>query len=127
MTLAAWLASGTLVHLSPVDLIIVFYFALVVAIDLYSKEQANPGEDFFMTGREMTAWVAGLAFLSANLGSLELMGWAGNGFWGLFAGTLSLIGMYTWAKVDPGAVRYLALSSRAQIRRRTCFVLCGAG
>ena len=31
-----------------------------------------------MAGREMTAWVAGLAFLSANLGSLELMGWAGN-------------------------------------------------
>src|SRR5438105_3847144 len=28
----------------------------------------------------MTAWVAGLAFLSANLGSLELMGWAGNSY-----------------------------------------------
>jgi SSS family solute:Na+ symporter len=73
------LSSSTLVHLSPVDLvIIVFYFALVLAIGLYLKEQANTGEDFFMAGREMTAWVAGLAFLSANLGSLELMGWAGN-------------------------------------------------
>ena len=29
-----------------------------------------------MAGREMTAWVAGLSFLSANLGALELMGWA---------------------------------------------------
>jgi len=74
-------ASSTLVHLSPVDLvIIVFYFALVLAIGLYLKEQANTGEDFFMAGREMTAWVAGLAFLSANLGSLELMGWAGNAY-----------------------------------------------
>ena len=73
--------SSTLVHLSPVDLvIIVFYFALVLAIGLYLKEQANTGEDFFMAGREMTAWVAGLAFLSANLGSLELMGWAGNSY-----------------------------------------------
>ena len=72
---------STLVHLSPVDLvIIVFYFALVLAIGLYLKEQANTGEDFFMAGREMTAWVAGLAFLSANLGSLELMGWAGNAY-----------------------------------------------
>jgi SSS family solute:Na+ symporter len=72
-------SASTLVHLSPVDLvIIVFYFALVLAIGLYLKEQANTGEDFFMAGREMTAWVAGLAFLSANLGSLELMGWAGN-------------------------------------------------
>ncbi|HET9307729.1 MAG TPA: sodium:solute symporter family protein [Candidatus Sulfotelmatobacter sp.] len=75
------LSSSTLVHLSPVDLvIIVFYFALVLAIGLYLKERANTGEDFFMAGREMTAWVAGLAFLSANLGSLELMGWAGNSY-----------------------------------------------
>ena len=74
-------SSSTLVHLSPVDLvIIVFYFALVLGIGLYLKEQANTGEDFFMAGREMTAWVAGLAFLSANLGSLELMGWAGNSY-----------------------------------------------
>ena len=75
------LSSSTLVHLSPVDLvIIVFYFALVLAIGLYLKGRANTGEDFFMAGREMTAWVAGLAFLSANLGSLELMGWAGNSY-----------------------------------------------
>jgi len=76
-----FLNSSTLVHLSPVDLvIIVFYFALVLSIGLYLKGQANTGEDFFMAGREMTAWVAGLAFLSANLGSLELMGWAGNSY-----------------------------------------------
>src|SRR5690242_9790546 len=75
------LNSSTLVHLSPVDLvIIVFYFALVLSIGFYLKGQANTGEDFFMAGREMTAWVAGLAFLSANLGSLELMGWAGNSY-----------------------------------------------
>src|SRR3954466_14594743 len=74
-------SSSTLVHLSPVDLvIIVFYFALVLSIGFYLKGQANTGEDFFMAGREMTAWVAGLAFLSANLGSLELMGWAGNSY-----------------------------------------------
>jgi solute:Na+ symporter, SSS family len=74
-------SSSTLVHLSGVDLaIIIFYFALVLAIGLYLKGQANTGEDFFMAGREMTAWVAGLAFLSANLGSLELMGWAGNAY-----------------------------------------------
>lgn len=70
-----------LVHLSTVDLvIIVFYFALVLAIGFYLKEQANTGEDFFMAGREMTAWIAGLSFLSANLGSLELMGWAGASY-----------------------------------------------
>ncbi|HUC29298.1 MAG TPA: sodium:solute symporter family protein [Candidatus Acidoferrum sp.] len=81
MNFALMLSSSTLVHLSPVDLvIIIFYFGLVLAIGIYLKEQANTGEDFFMAGREMTAWVAGLAFLSANLGSLELMGWAGNSY-----------------------------------------------
>ena len=66
-----------LVHLAPVDVaIIVFYFALVLAIGFYLKNRARTGEDFFMAGREMTAWIAGLSFLSANLGSLELMGWA---------------------------------------------------
>ena len=82
MTLAlASLSIPRLVHLSPVDLVIVvFYFVLVLAIGFYLKGRANTGEDFFMAGREMTAWVAGLAFLSANLGSLELMGWAGNAY-----------------------------------------------
>ena len=66
-----------LVHLSPVDLaIIVFYFLLVLAIGLYLEGRANTSNDFFLAGREMTAWIAGLSFLSANLGSLELMGWA---------------------------------------------------
>ena len=70
-----------LVHLSTVDLVIVvFYFVLVLAIGFYLKERANTGEDFFMAGREMTAWIAGLSFLSANLGSLELMGWAGASY-----------------------------------------------
>ena len=82
MTLAfAFLNTPRLVHLSTVDLvIIVFYFVLVLAIGFYLKERANTGEDFFMAGREMTAWIAGLSFLSANLGSLELMGWAGASY-----------------------------------------------
>src|SRR6185437_12136464 len=77
MAITSLYAASTLVHLSPVDLvIIVFYFALVLAIGLYLKGRSKTGEDFFMAGREMTAWIAGLSFLSANLGSLELMGWA---------------------------------------------------
>ena len=81
MTAALLVVPLRLVHLSVVDLvIIIFYFGLVLAIGLYLKDRANTGEDFFMAGREMTAWVAGLAFLSANLGSLELMGWAGNAY-----------------------------------------------
>jgi len=66
-----------LVHLSTIDLVIVvFYFVLVLAIGFYLKSRSNTAEDFFLAGREMTAWIAGLSFLSANLGALELMGWA---------------------------------------------------
>jgi solute:Na+ symporter, SSS family len=75
------LMTDRLVHLTPVDFaIIVFYFALVLAIGFYLRSRANTSEDFFMAGREMTAWVAGLSFLSANLGALELMGWAGSAY-----------------------------------------------
>ena len=75
------LVTERLVRLAPVDLaIVVFYFVLVLGIGFYLKRFAKTGEDFFMAGREMTAWVAGLAFVSANLGSLELLGWAGSAY-----------------------------------------------
>ena len=81
MPAIAMFAETRLVHLSSVDVaIIAFYFALVLAIGFYLRGRANTGEDFFMAGREMTAWVAGLSFLSANLGALELMGWAGSAY-----------------------------------------------
>jgi solute:Na+ symporter, SSS family len=73
--------SERLVHLAPVDLaIIAIYFLAVLLIGFYLKRFAKTGEDFFLAGREMTAWVAGLAFVSANLGSLELLGWAGSAY-----------------------------------------------
>src|SRR5256886_4135319 len=81
ITAAAMYVAPRLVHLSAVDAaIIVFYFALVLTIGFYLQRRAKTGEDFFMAGREMTAWIAGLSFLSANLGALELMGWAASAY-----------------------------------------------
>ncbi|HXY14423.1 MAG TPA: sodium:solute symporter family protein [Terriglobales bacterium] len=87
-------ATARLVHLSGVDIVIIaFYFALVLSIGWYLKGRAKTGEDFFMAGREMTAWVAGLSFLSANLGALELMGWAGSAYqYGIMATNAYWIG-----------------------------------
>src|SRR5258705_4374800 len=66
-----------LLTLAPIDIaIIVLYFAMVLWIGFYLKKYTTTGEDFFLAGRDMTAWVAGLRFLSVNLGALELMGWA---------------------------------------------------
>src|ERR1700735_1549265 len=78
---ALLLLNQQLTKLAPVDvLILVLYFALVVFIGFYAKGKANTSADFFLAGREMTAWIAGLSFVSANLGSLELMGWAGAAY-----------------------------------------------
>jgi solute:Na+ symporter, SSS family len=72
-------ARTQLIHLSAVDvLIIAVYFAMVLFIGFYVKSGTKTSKEFFMAGREMTAWIAGLSFVSANLGSLELMGWAGS-------------------------------------------------
>src|ERR1700687_2874501 len=70
-----------LMVLSATDLIIIaLYFVLVLGLGVYLRKFASTGEEFFMAGREMTAWIAGLSFISANLGSLELMGWAGSAY-----------------------------------------------
>ena len=77
----ALLLQARLMTLSTVDLaIIVLYFIAVLGIGFYLKRFTKTGEDFFLAGREMTAWIAGLSFLAANLGSLELMGWAASAY-----------------------------------------------
>jgi solute:Na+ symporter, SSS family len=70
-----------LAHLRALDIaVIIIYFVMVLWIGFYLKGMSNTSEEFFMAGREMTAWIAGLSFVSANLGSLELMGWAGSAY-----------------------------------------------
>jgi len=71
----------SLAHLNAIDIaVIAIYFGVVIFIGFYLKGKSNTSEEFFMAGREMTAWIAGLSFVSANLGSLELMGWAGSAY-----------------------------------------------
>ena len=70
----------TLVHLSPVDYSILFlYIAFVIGIGFALKRYMKTSADFFLSGRSIPAWVTGLAFLSANLGALELVGMAASG------------------------------------------------
>jgi SSS family solute:Na+ symporter len=59
-------------------LIIAIYFGFVLGIGFYLRGYTKTEEDFFLAGRKNSAWVAGLAFLSANLGALELLGMTGN-------------------------------------------------
>jgi SSS family solute:Na+ symporter len=74
-------APQKLLSLKAVDVIVIaVYFAAVLGIGFYLRRFSKSGVDFFLAGREMTAWIAGLSFLAANLGSLELMGWAGAAY-----------------------------------------------
>jgi SSS family solute:Na+ symporter len=60
-------------------------------------------------------------FGTVLLGMLWRRATSAAGFWGLFVGTLSSIGMYTWVNLDPNAVRYVALSLRAQDQAQNMF------
>ena len=66
-------------HLAPVDYaIIVIYFAFVLGIGFALRGRMKTSEDFFLSGRSIPGWITGLAFMSANLGALEVMGMAAN-------------------------------------------------
>lgn len=59
--------------------ILAIYFIIVIAIGLLARRAIATSEDFFLSGRSLPAWVTGLAFVSANLGAIEILGMAANG------------------------------------------------
>jgi len=59
--------------------ILVVYFALVIVIGVLARRAIATSEDFLLAGRSLPAWVTGLAFISANLGAIEILGMAANG------------------------------------------------
>ena len=67
-------------HLQLIDYAIMLtYVGFVVGIGFALKRYMRTSADFFLSGRSIPAWVCGLAFLSANLGALELVGMAASG------------------------------------------------
>ena len=67
-------------QLAPVDvLIIAIYGAFVLGIGFLLRRRMVGSSEFLLAGRSMPAWVAGLAFLSANLGAQEMIGMAASG------------------------------------------------
>jgi SSS family solute:Na+ symporter len=97
-------ASPRLMALTPTDLVIILlYFVLVLGLGVYLRRFANTSDEFFMAGREMTAWIAGLSFISANLGSLEMMGYTAATYqYGI------IVGHAYWIAAIP-AILFLAL------------------
>jgi len=59
--------------------VIALYVAFVLGVGAVLKKHMRTSVDFFLSGRRIPAWVTGLAFMSANLGALEVMGMAASG------------------------------------------------
>ncbi|MEU7836558.1 sodium:solute symporter family protein [Nonomuraea sp. NPDC049129] len=59
--------------------LIAIYFATVLGIGFAAKRRISSSLDFFLAGRGLPPWITGLAFVSANLGAIEILGMAANG------------------------------------------------
>ncbi|MDO5697208.1 MAG: sodium:solute symporter family protein [Dermatophilus congolensis] len=74
------MATETLIQANVVDYaILAIYFAFVLGIGVLARRQISGSLDFFLSGRSLPAWVTGLAFVSANLGAVEIMGMSATG------------------------------------------------
>ncbi len=73
--------------------ILLVYLGFVVWVGFYLKKFTRTDKDYFLAGRRNSAFVAGIAFMSANMGALEVVGYAGQGAkYGLYALHFYLIG-----------------------------------
>ncbi len=73
--------------------ILMVYLGFVVWVGFFLKKFTKTDDDYFLAGRRNSAFVAGIAFMSANMGALEVVGYAGQGAeYGLFAMHFYLIG-----------------------------------
>jgi SSS family solute:Na+ symporter len=73
-------AANLRLNANAIDYVLLaFYFVLVLGIGYLARRQVSSSLDFFLSGRSLPAWVTGLAFISANLGAIEVMGMSANG------------------------------------------------
>ncbi|MEB8340742.1 sodium:solute symporter family protein [Streptomyces endophyticus] len=80
IALAAGTADILRLHLNVVDYLLVgFYFTLVLGVGFAAKRSVSSSLDFLLSGRSMPAWITGLAFISANMGAIGIIGQSANG------------------------------------------------
>ncbi len=74
-------AAGALkLSLSPLDLaLLIIYFTFVIGIGVALRRLIKTSTDFFLSGRSLPAWITGIAFISANLGAIEILGMSASG------------------------------------------------
>lgn len=73
-------AAGLRLSLNGLDLaLIVIYFTFVIGIGFALRRLVKTSTDFFLSGRSLPAWITGIAFISANLGAIEILGMSASG------------------------------------------------
>ena len=74
------LAAGLRLSLAPLDYTLLFiYFIFVIGIGFALRRLVQTSTDFFLSGRSLPSWITGIAFISANLGAIEILGMAASG------------------------------------------------
>src|SRR6201986_4222845 len=74
------LAAGLRLSLAPLDYaLLIIYFVFVIGIGLALRRLVKTSTDFFLSGRSLPAWITGIAFVSANLGAIEILGMSASG------------------------------------------------
>ena len=74
------LAAGLRLSLAPLDYaLVIIYFIFVIGIGFALRRLVQTSTDFFLSGRSLPTWITGIAFISANLGAIEILSMAANG------------------------------------------------
>jgi solute:Na+ symporter, SSS family len=74
------LAAGLRLSLAPLDYtLVLIYFIFVIGIGFALRRLVQTSTDFFLSGRSLPSWITGIAFISANLGAIEILGMAASG------------------------------------------------
>jgi solute:Na+ symporter, SSS family len=73
-------ASALKLNLSALDVVLlIIYFTFVIGIGFALRRLIQTSTDFFLSGRSLPAWITGIAFISANLGAIEILGMSASG------------------------------------------------
>ncbi len=73
-------SGGLTLSLSGLDIsLLVIYFTFVIGIGIALRRLIKTSTDFFLSGRSLPAWITGIAFISANLGAIEILGMSASG------------------------------------------------
>jgi len=81
-------------RLAPIDYaVMALYFAAVLGVGWGLRRLTRTSTDFFLSGRSLSPWITGLAFISANLGAQEVIGMGASGAkYGIFTSHFYWIG-----------------------------------